>query len=170
MLDLYDALQAPEDDDTEFLDDSLADDDTHEIAADDQRVTVNVPDNVTFESLVADSESLNSAGGIHFQVLCGSSSLSPKFSSPSCRMPGLISCQNRRHLQQSMKIQYILALNGTFTIRVGVCGARFEYSIKSKGRAGGSLLLTLSLCPAVRFNTEGCFSGVCDCVTCLARY
>jgi hypothetical protein len=68
MLDLYDALQAPEDDDTEFLEDPLADDDTHETAADDQRVTVNVPDNVTFESLVADSESLNSAGGIHFQV------------------------------------------------------------------------------------------------------
>jgi hypothetical protein len=63
MLDLYYAHQAPEDGDTEFLDDPLADDDTHEIAAEDQPVPQNVPDDVTFESLVAESESLNSAGG-----------------------------------------------------------------------------------------------------------
>jgi hypothetical protein len=38
---------------------TIADDDTHESAGDDQRVTENVPDNVTYESLVAESESLN---------------------------------------------------------------------------------------------------------------
>ncbi len=38
---------------------TITDDDTHETAGDDQRVTENVPDNVTYESLVAESESLN---------------------------------------------------------------------------------------------------------------
>jgi hypothetical protein len=63
MLDLYYAHQAPEDggDDTEFLDDPIADDDTIETV--DQLVPETVPDDVTFESLAADSESLNSAGG-----------------------------------------------------------------------------------------------------------
>jgi len=62
MLDSYYAHQAHEDDnDTEFLDDPIADDDT--IETENQLIPESVPDDVTFEALAAESESLNSAGG-----------------------------------------------------------------------------------------------------------
>jgi hypothetical protein len=55
----------------------------------DQLVPESVPDNVTFESLVAESELLNSAGGTF--KFCAAVRLFHQNSLPSCRVPGIIS-------------------------------------------------------------------------------